>query len=442
MLSSKVGQSKTPPRAAKQRPSSVIRVWGKTFPDGRILDLILPLGNSRPLLLLWDGKKATTAPSICMDGRRYAAPTIDRSLRLSLRIPPGYARYASAQDLFDSVANAFENYSGQSRDTAERLAYFVIASHVTEELNAAPCILLSGSPAEAVLVLRVMATLCRRSLPLVGLTMDALEMLPRTLRPTILLHAQEQVPLAESLIRVSSLRGFAVLKKNGLQHWFFAKAIYSGMESLPSPFADACLQIGITPACQPMPAWDERSETKLTAELQPQLLAYRLKNLHRVRESSFDVADFTGPARELAQSLGACVVGDAKLQEHLVPLLRPQDQGIRVARTTELTSLIAEGLLVLCHEPTGDRVYVGEVTTLVNGIRSARGESAVAQAREVGAKLKTLGLFSQRDGKGYGFLLSNEAKKRIHDLALALEVPAIQQPFPGCEFCRAQPTTP
>lgn len=149
-----------------------------------------------------------------------------------------------------------------------------------EALDAPPCVLLSGSAtSEAVRVLRILAALCRRSIPLVGLTVDALEALPRTLRPTILLHAADQVPLAESLIRVSSLGGFTVLKKNGLQHWCFAKAIYTGLETLPSPFSDGCLQIAITPACGPMPAWDESSETKLSSQLQPQLLAYRLENL-------------------------------------------------------------------------------------------------------------------------------------------------------------------
>ena len=176
-------------------------------------------------------------------------------------------------------------------------------------------------------------------------------------------------------------------------------------------------------------------EEKLASRLQPQLLAYRLANLHRVRESTFDVADFTGPSRDLARCWGASVVGDSELQKRIVSLLRPQDEAVRVSRATELSSLIAEALLVLCHEGTTDRVYVGEVTNLVDGIRSGRGDTAVSQSREVGAKLKTLGLFTQRDGKGYGFQLTNNAKKRVHELALALEVPAIQQSFPGCQFC-------
>jgi hypothetical protein len=189
-----------------------------------------------------------------------------------------------------------------------------------------------------------------------------------------------------------------------------------------------------------MTVWDEGSEAELASEFQPKLLAYRLANLHKVRASSFDVPEFSGQARDLARSLGASIVGDPELQEFVIPLLRAHDQAIRVERTTELESLIVEALLVLCHESTADRVHVGEVTKLVNGIRKGRGESMVSKAREVGAKLRALGLFSERDAKGYGFRLSNEAKKKVHQFALDLEVPAIQQGFAGCLLCEQQHT--
>ena len=279
-----------------------------------------------------------------------------------------------------------------------------MASHVIESLNIAPCLLLTGSVTmEAVRVLRVLAALCRHSLPLVSLTVEALSALPKALRPTILLHAPEQGALAESLIRTSSLRGFGVLRKDALQHLFCAKAIYIGREPLQRPSMESCIRIQIVPARGPMTVWDEGSEAELASEFQPKLLAYRLANLHKVRASSFDVPEFSGQARDLARSLGASIVGDPELQEFVIPLLRAQDQAIRVERTTELESLIVEALLVLCHESTADRVHVGEVTKLVNGIRKGRGESMVSKAREVGAKLRALGLFSERDAKGYGF---------------------------------------
>ena len=398
----------------------------------------MPAGSSQPSMLLWDGKKATTGRAICVDQLYYAAPKIDHSLRLSLRLPPGYATYLSTQDLFAAVSKVFEIHCGQRADTAQLLAYFVFASHVIESLNIAPCVLLEGSASsEAVRILRILSALCRHSVPLVGLTVEGLAALPKTLRPTIILLAPEQAQLAETLIRASSQCGFGVLKKNGLHNFFFAKAVYIGTERLSRSSGDGSLRIVVTPAREPI-LWEEKQEEKLAAELQPKLLAYRLTNLQNVAESTFDVPNFTGSARDLARSLGASIVGDSELQARLIPLLRPQDQAVRVARTTELSSLIAEALLILCHEPGTGRVHVGEITTLVNGIRNGRGESAVSQPREVGARLKTFGLFSHRDAKGYSFQLSNDAKKRIHDFALALEVPAMQKGFPGCQFCPTQ----
>jgi hypothetical protein len=419
---------------------AVIPTWGKLLADGRILELVLSSGSSRPSLLFWDGRKVTRGRSIRIDTRSYVVPQMDTGLRLGLRLPPGYKPYGSTHDLFSAISNAFEVHGGQRKDAAQLASYFVMASHVIESLNTAPCLLLTGSATtEAMWVLRVLAALCRHSLPVVSLSVEALRALPSALRPTILLHAPEQGALAESLIRASSLRGFGVLRRDGLRDLFCAKAICIGRELLQGTSADSCIRIRVAPARGPAPVWDDGIKAKLAAELQPKLLAYRLKNLEKVRFSSFDVPGFSGAARDVARSLGASIVGDQELQQMLIPLLLAQDEAIRVERTTELDSLVAEALLVLCHEPAADRVHVGEVSKLVNGIRRGRGDSILSQAREVGAKLRALGLFSQRDAKGYCFRLSTEAKRKVHQFALDLDVPAIRQGFAGCPLCPGQP---
>ena len=302
-------QFRKPATKDKHSPG-VIRTSGKLLADGRILELVRSPGTSRPALLLWDGRKATSGRSIRIDTRSYIVPRMESGLRRGLRLPPGCKPYGSTHDLFTAISNAFQVHGGQRNDAAQLASYFVMASHVIESLNVAPCLLLTGSATtEAERVLRVLAALCRHSLPVVGLTVEALSALPRALRPTILLHAPEQGALAESLIRASSLHGFGVLRKDGLEDLFCAKAIYTGRELLKSPSMDCCIRIQIAPAHGPMTVWDESSEADLATEFQSKLLDYRLANLHKVRGSSFDVPEFSGPTRDLARSLGASIVG-------------------------------------------------------------------------------------------------------------------------------------
>ena len=116
--------------------------------------------------------------------------------------------------------------------------------------------------------------------------------------------------------------------------------------------------------------------------------------------------------------------------------LKTLHQVVLVDRSWQVESLILEALLVACHEDERDSLHVGEVTGIVNDILCLRGEAFKFKARKVGSRLTTLGLFSERGRNGYGFLLTQETRRRIHDLASAYDVPSLIDGVPGCEDCK------
>ena len=170
-------------------------------------------------------------------------------------------------------------------------------------------------------------------------------------------------------------------------------------------------------------------------EIRAKLVNYRLVQYDEVRRSEFDVTGLTAPIREIALGLGACLIDAPDLQERLITLLRDQDETVRTERSAEMAPTL-ESLMVSCHErrPT---LYVGEIAKSAAGILSARGEWVTLSPKEVGNKLKLLGLHTvPLDAVGRGLKLTREVCARIHQLARDFGVPAIEKGLPGCPDCK------
>ncbi len=85
-----------------------------------------------------------------------------------------------------------------------------------------------------------------------------------------------------------------------------------------------------------------------------------------MQRSAFDAAGFTTGVRELAQSLGAAVVGNPELQRGVVSLLSRQDEDVRVRWTTLPEFGVVTALLSLIHERRRSELLVSRFTTFVN----------------------------------------------------------------------------
>jgi hypothetical protein len=164
-------------------------------------------------------------------------------------------------------------------------------------------------------------------------------------------------------------------------------------------------------------------------------LAYRLKNHAAVRRCAFDVPEFAGATRQVARTFGACFPDDPQLQASIVAALRPQDEAARGTRWTRLDSLVVEALLVACHTPATTTVRVGRIAETVNGILAGRGDTIQVSSRKVGGILRSLNFFSDRERDGYGFVLFDEVRRKIHQHGRALEVPTMRESVADCAFC-------
>ncbi len=418
-------------------PSPMVATAGKILADGTIVELVSAQPRSARLsLLARRGKRVWSGRRLVFEDRSYRPADIPGTVRRSMFLPARAINYGSTRNLFDRLVQLFERWLRLPEREAKVAAYFVIASHFTDCLRTAPCLIVAAADAgRAAQLLEVLGALCRHALTLADLQVGAAA-LPRGLYPTLLLS---QTPFSSAGIRsllASQRRGFGILQAVGVADAFCAKAIVVDEETPEQLLAMSCAEIYLAPD-QEARVVDDAFLEEIAATFQPRLLDYRLKNYFAVRKSTFDAPSLAGPTREMARSFGACITNDPDLQTGTVEVLRPQDEAARGTRWVGLDSLVVEALLVLCHEKDTASIYVGDLTKVVNGLLYSRNERVRLKARKVGDLLRTLNLATTRDARGYGLQLLNNVRRKIHELARALDVPGLRDNARPCELCTA-----
>lgn len=422
--------------SASARQSLTISTAGEAFGDGTLLELIREDPGSTELSLLryQPGKKPVIASVHSLLTGTYVPADLSASLLRYMHLPARSTSYRSTGDLFGQIVALLSTTCGCEPQDAQLAAYFVVATHFVDCLDVAPCLGVAADPAEGANFLRGLTSLCRHPLPLADLKSADMRNLPHGLHPTLLMTQPTLSSAAIKALQASQHRGFGVLKGDDVVDTRCAK-VFLINDATPEELLCLCsTQIYLRSTQRPTTVLDDSLIRERADLLQPQLLRYRLENHAAVQQSSFDVPEFAGATRLAARSFGACIVNDSELQAAVVALLKVQDESARGARWMKLDSLVVEALLVLCHE-NKEMVRVGEVATWVNGILEGRGESIKIGARKVGSVLRQLNLFSERDNRGYRFLLVKDACRAIHRLGRDLEVPTLKEGVVGCAFC-------
>ncbi len=107
----------------------------------------------------------------------------------------------------------------------------------------------------------------------------------------------------------------------------FRPVVLCTAESLDDPrLLELAIQIPLIPTRNALPQFDLELAADTSKEMRARLHQYREKNLAKVRTSQFDAPEFSSPTREIAASLGSCIVDDTELQARVIGLLRDQEQ--------------------------------------------------------------------------------------------------------------------
>jgi hypothetical protein len=330
-------------------------------------------------------------------------------------------------------------YTDIAEQHVRQIAYFILGTWLVDCLLVAPFLLIVapvGTPRGQ--LLRILSSLCRRPLMLAEVTPAALSSLT-SMRPTLLFDEPNLSRRAERLLYSTNSCGRFVFRKERMMDVFSAKVICS-REPLQDPsLASQALQVTLSSAGRQVPFLEDSVSEQIADEFQSKLLQFRLTKFSTVRTLEIDVSELTAPMQDLARALGTCVADDEDLQLGVVQLLRERNQDVRVDPSTELGSVVLEGLLFSCHTRGRSQVLCGELADIVNTMWTQRGEGRKTTPESVGWKLRALELRTEPlDGAGKGLRLTDAVRARIHVLARVYRVPSLQQAAQEeCAHCEA-----
>jgi hypothetical protein len=413
--------------------------FGQIFTDGSILELVADSAKAGGLsVLLWDGALVRIAQQIEHKGQIYRPAELDPTIIDAIRFPNCCASYGSTRELWEGVSGVIKNFTGLPDRLVWLASASVFASWNVDFTPNPVCLSIFGPRSRQVpQLLQILGSLYRRALSLGAIGLAAICALPMVLRPALLIDSGELDPPLLKLLRATSTRDTFVPINGEARSVYCAKAIYTQEPIVDATLIHTVLPIPITPTSRSLPILDNRIQQQIADEFQPKLLQYRLSNLQRVRDSDFDATKFDTPVRDLARSLGACVIDDEGLQARVVGLLLEHEDRHRVARSTDLNAVVIEAMLFFCHEEKQTSVHVGEIADVVNTILEGRGEALELKPKSVAGKLRNFGIVPERlDAAGRGIVLLNETRERIHNLARDLDVPTVRSGAKGCKQCR------
>ena len=429
--------------------SKALQTFGQLLPEGHMLELVAdPADASKLNLLYWNGQSAKIAPTFEVDGRIYHAAELPPGLMQVMRLPTKSTKHAPIGELFTRIVTVFEENLDLSRDNAERLTFFSVATWFPEFLPSAPCLSISGpNVLQGISVLRLLSCVCRRALMLAEVTAAGLHSLP-DMHATLLILDQELPRKMKALLCASSHRGLYVPGRGGLCDLYGPRAIFSLVNSTGFMHGEA-IQVTLIPSRVQPAILDDSRLGQIAGTLQPSLLAYRLKTFPKVAQSRFDVPQFSFPTRGLAAALGACVPDDERLAARLILLLEPQDNDVRAERCSDPHFVLLEVLLGLVHEAlstAGGRKRVEdptvkEIAGLFNTLLRSRGGIREYSPEELGWMLNNPHFSRIRSAAGMRVSLSAETSRRVHQLARAYDVVSLQTARPDCRECAEKPKT-
>ena len=409
-------------------PAPSIKTGGEFFADGRSISLLRDSSTESLKLLLGGGKGEVIGFLVEYADRTYVPPDLADSFQQAIVFPEEARDFGSTGALFAAIKESIVN-CGLSEHAAQVAVYFLLSSWFVEILPAAPFLLISGPRAEASLLLALLSCLVRHPLPLVEISAASLRTLPTNLSPTLLIDDELMPDPLFRLLSVSSNRNANLVMKDGVMNAYGAKALYCGPLERDDSFGDAAMHINLLPSERMLSILTPKDRRDLAARFQPELLAYRVRNIARVAAAQFNVRGLPREGRLLGSLLAACIVDAPELQAGVGAMLEIQHQQRRADRWFDLRCVVIEAVLSRCHrrQDEADVVYVGDIAADAAAILMGRGETAKLEAREIGSILRDLGLSGKRNRRGYRFVLDDPFCHRIHKLAQQFDVATAQE---------------
>jgi hypothetical protein len=412
-----------------------IMTLGEVFADGYFIEPVRdPVDQEKLALMLFNGTSTEIAQRVEHMGRGYAARAVAPSIVRELYLPTEVQPIDSVLQLFTCLVQLIQRFTGLPDNSARLVARIVLATWVVGAIPSAPSVLLVGPDSrELTQLLNLLKRLCRHALLLTEVNAGGLHSLPMEMDLTLLIDQPELSEPAQRILNASRTRDKKVSHRGNLWRPFCSKVIHLADYFIASIEA---IRIPVLPTGRALPVLDDGELNRIANEFQPRLLAYRFGNYGKAHASQIDCSTGEYAIREAINGLAACTPDCPDLQAEVVGIAAQEAAEVRQARWTEPSILLIESVLLECHASTDSAPYCGKLADVMSTMSSARGVERIFRPNQAGSLLRRMGFTPEpRDSEGVRLRLTENVRRKVHQLARDFGVPSIDIRIPDCPHC-------
>jgi hypothetical protein len=416
--------------------SKPIETLGAVFSDGCFIEPVHdPADQDALQLMLFDGETVQIAPRVEHRGRVYVARDVAPSIVRELHLPTEIHADGSVAQLFSDLVRLIQRLMGLPDNLAKLVARIPLSTWVMDARTAAPSIMFVGPDCrELTQLFNLLKCLCRHALLLTEVSAGGLYSLPMEMGLTLLIDQPELSEPVQRILNAARKSENKIPRRGNLWRPFCSKAVHAAGYFTAS-MIDA-VKIPILPTGPALPVLDNAELIRIAHDFQPRLLSYRFANHGKVQASKFDNSICDYAMRESINILAACTPENPDLQAEIVGIVAHEAAEVRQERWTDPPVVLVESLLMACHTPGDSAPYFGKIADIMATMFSARGEERSFKPNQVGTMIRRLGFTPEpRDSQGVKLLLTEDVRRKIHQLARDFAVPSVDNRIPGCPHC-------
>lgn len=405
------------------------QTFGEILPGGVVYEPVHSPSERAVKLLRWDGENYEIGPQFKEGEIIYTPGYLHPSLLEATRLPHGLADYGDATTLFWKMVVLFRDHIGLSREHSVFVSRCVFSTWFPDLCPNPMTLCVTGlNMSQIMRLFRLLHVLCRRPLMVAALNTN----LPFFLHPTLLVNVPSVSTRIGSFWRASNYRGAVIPGPRGtMRSLACAKIIFCETEAARIAWGPEALHIALLPTTQDFPSLSELEEAQLAAEYLPQLLLFRLRTLSALYQpDASSPPNFPGFPR--GGSLPACIAEDPEILEASRPMIGAHEQDLLASRARDPHVAIEESVWAPSHKIK--EMSTSEITKRTNALLHERGETLRYNSKEIGWKLRAMGLISHHNGKRKALRFTRDVRRQIHRLAVqfGLQLPKVAD----CEDCK------
>src|SRR6266581_1954462 len=433
----------------ESRGSAVNETDFTELKDGTLVELVEDSKNlGRTCFAVWKDGEVRFVDRLEQDGQVFLPLARNNEVLGRLRLPNAAIPYESVQVLLSGLESLISQCIGVDEQYIPVLADFALSTWLVDRFSVAPYLSVVGLPQSGkTTLLKVLSLVCRRSLLIADITSRGFYQACTRFMPTMLIDETGSIRNNRTLrhiLRAGTTRGASAVRKDRVFHSYGAKVISWLEPPDDTALNSRCILIPMFESkSTALVRADEPKVQQMAADLQAQLLSFRLGNYKAVKPTAVAGDEVLRPrTRDLLRALAAAHA-DVQRSQGLLRFFE-SGQGVQQEALDPEHNAVLRALFSMVHlREDFTSIWVSDLTQQVNTFLELEGEKLRLQPRKVGAVLTSLGFSSRtRTNSGWVLSLTQRDAEKLHQLAASYGVDRAGRSFRGispdkCTLCRA-----